>query len=81
MTRMRQAGPRAGRKRTYYLVCVAAAFGIIGASLSVHSASARSRASASALSGGVLLPHFFVNFKRKRRLREIQQRISRTPST
>jgi tight adherence protein B len=66
--RMRQAG-LSWNKNTYYLVCLGAAIFsfmfmmfVVGLGPIVGAAFG--------LSGGVLLPHFFVNFKRKRRLRQ-----------
>jgi tight adherence protein B len=68
MTRMRQAG-LTWSKNTYYLMCLIAAvftfvfmmivmgFGLIPAA-------------GFGVSGGLLLPHFYVNFKRNRRLKQ-----------
>jgi tight adherence protein B len=64
--RMRQAG-LAWSKNTYYLVCLAAALGTFGLMLLVFGFGLIPSVGFG-LSGGVLLPHFFVNFKRKRRL-------------
>ncbi len=66
MTRMRQAG-LSWTKNTYYLICVATALGVALVAL----AAIRFPILPSVgfgLAGGVLLPHFFVNFARKRRL-------------
>ena len=66
--RMRQAG-LGWTKNTYYLICVGAAFGtfafaVIGMGFGLIPSAGF------AMSGGVLLPHFFVNLKRKRRLKK-----------
>jgi tight adherence protein B len=70
-TRMRQAGI-SWTKNTYYLVCVASALGvalisIAGLRLSIIPTIGFG------LSGGVLLPHFYVNWQRKRRLHRFSQ--------
>jgi tight adherence protein B len=65
--RMRQAG-LTWSKNTYYLVCGVAALLTLGVALFVVGFGPIPSAGF-ALSGGVLLPHFFVNFQRKRRLR------------
>jgi tight adherence protein B len=65
--RMRQAG-LTWSKNTYYLVCSAAALVTLAFALFVVGFGLIPSAGF-ALSGGVLLPHFFVNFQRKRRLR------------
>ena len=67
-SRMRQAGLN-WSKNTYYLVCVGAAFGAMAlAYLGLGFGLLPSLGFG--VSGGVLLPHFFVNFKRKRRLKQ-----------
>jgi tight adherence protein B len=66
--RMRQAG-LTWSKNTYYLVCLAVAFVAFGFLLFVVGFGLIPSAGF-ALSGGVLLPHFSVNFLRKRRLRK-----------
>ena len=67
MTRIRQAGLGWSRN-IYYFVCVLAAFGTFAfASLAMGFDLAPSLGFG--VSGGVLLPHFYVNWKRKRRLR------------
>ena len=65
MTRMRQAGLN-WSKNTYYLVCVMCALGTavvvtLGLGFGIIPTAGF------ALSGGVILPHFFVNWKRKKR--------------
>ena len=65
--RMRQAG-LGWTKNTYYLVCVGAAFGTFAVAL-IAMGFGLIPSAGFAMSGGVLLPHFFVNFKRKRRLK------------
>jgi len=64
--RMRQAG-LGWSKNTYYLVCFTAAIGTFTFMLFVVGFGLIP-SGGFGLSGGVLLPHFFVNFKRKRRL-------------
>lgn len=66
--RMRQAG-LTWSKGTYYLVCVGAAFGTFVFALIVMRFGLIPSAGFG-LSGGVLLPHFFVNQKRKSRLKK-----------
>ena len=66
--RMRQAG-LAWSKRTYYLICVAT--GIVALAVSfVGFGFGPIPTLGFGLSGGILLPHFFVNFVRKRRLKK-----------
>ena len=65
---MRQAG-LGWSKNVYYLMCLATAFGcfafaVLATSLGLVPAAGFG------LAGGVLLPHMFVNFRRKRRLRK-----------
>jgi tight adherence protein B len=67
ITRMRQAG-LSWSKNTYYLICFLAALGSFGLSLAVFGFGLIPSAGFG-LSGGVLLPHFYVNWKRKRRLK------------
>ena len=67
-TRMHQAG-LSWSKKTYYLVCVGTAFGTFLFALIVLRFGLIP-CLGFGISGGVLLPHFFVNFKRKRRLRQ-----------
>jgi tight adherence protein B len=67
VTRMRQAG-LGWTKKTYYLMCVMAAFASFGFSLAVLGFGLIPSVGF-AVSGGVLLPHFYVNWKRKRRLK------------
>jgi tight adherence protein B len=67
MTRIRQAG-LSWSKRTYYVICVATAI-VIMALFFVLVGFGPLPSIGFGLSAGVLLPHFFVNFKRKRRLR------------
>src|SRR5262249_26844714 len=68
MARMRQAG-LAWSKRTYYLVCVGAAIlAMVVCYVGVGFGPLPTLGFG--FSGGILLPHFFVNFKRKRRLRK-----------
>jgi tight adherence protein B len=69
--RMRQAGI-SWSKNTYYLICVVTALvtalvAIAGLRFSMIPALGF------AMSGGVLLPHFYVNFTRKRRLHRFSQ--------
>jgi tight adherence protein B len=66
MARMRQAG-LSWSKRTYYLICVATMFGAMAVCY-VLMGLGPIPSVGFGLSGGVLLPHFFVNFMRKRRL-------------
>src|SRR5687768_4049366 len=66
-TRMRQAG-LGWTKNTYYLMCVMAAFAAFGFSLAVLGFGLIPSAGFG-ISGGVLLPHLYVNWKRKRRLK------------
>jgi tight adherence protein B len=68
MTRMRQAG-LTWSKKTYYLVCLAAAVGTFLVALVVFGFGLIP-CLGFGISGGVLLPHFFVNYKRKRRLKQ-----------
>ena len=68
MTRVRQAG-LGWSKQTYYLVCFLTGVGCLGAALIVFGFGLVP-AIGFALSGGILLPHFFVNFTRKRRHRK-----------
>ncbi len=73
MTRMRQAG-LGWNKNTYYLVCIATALVVtlvcmLGIRLSWIPAIGFG------FSAGVLLPHFFVNWKRKRRLRQFSNEL------
>jgi tight adherence protein B len=73
MTRMRQAG-LGWTKNTYYLVCVAtllavalvAFFGLRFPPLPT---------AGFAIAAGMLLPHFFVNWKRKRRFRQFSNEL------
>jgi tight adherence protein B len=70
---MRQAG-LSWSKNTYYLVCVCAALGT--AVLAVAGLRFGFIPSAGfGVSAGVLLPHFFVNFKRKRRLNKFSNEL------
>jgi tight adherence protein B len=66
MTRIRQAG-LGWSKRTYYLICVATALGVMAVFYTLIGFGPIPTAGFG-LSAGVLLPHFFVNFVRKRRL-------------
>lgn len=68
VARMRQAG-LSWTKRTYYIVCVVTAI-VMMAGLFVLVGFGPLPTVGFGLSAGVLLPHFFVNFKRKRRLRK-----------
>lgn len=68
MTRVRQAG-LGWSKQTYYLVCFLTGVGCFGAALVVLGFGLVP-AAGFAVSGGILLPHFFVNFTRKRRHRK-----------
>ena len=67
IARMRQAG-LGWSKKTYYLICVVAALVSFGFSLAVVGLGLIPSAGF-ALSGGVLLPHFYVNWTRKRRFK------------
>jgi tight adherence protein B len=67
-TRMRQA-VLTWSKNIYYLVCLAAALGTFVVALFVIGFGLLPSAGF-AISGGVLLPHLFVNFMRKRRLKQ-----------
>jgi tight adherence protein B len=67
-TRMRQAG-LSWSKRTYYLVCLLAAVATFGFAVFTVGFGAIP-AVGFAVSGGVLLPHLFVNRTRKKRLRK-----------
>jgi tight adherence protein B len=66
-TRMRQAG-LGWSKRMYYLVCLLSMIGVFAVMMLVIRFG-WIPSLGFALSGGVLLPHFFVNFKRKRRFK------------
>lgn len=68
LTRMRQAGLTWSRK-TYYLACVGAAFGSFAVSLILFGFGPIPSLGF-AISGGILLPHFYVNWSRKRRLKK-----------
>ncbi len=68
MTRMRQAG-LGWTKNTYYLVGAGVGVGIMAVTF-VGLGFGPLPTIGFGLSGGVLLPHFFVNFKRKRRLKQ-----------
>jgi tight adherence protein B len=68
LIRMRQAGLK-WSKKTYYLVCIGAGFASFAAGLLFFGLGLLP-ALGFAVSGSVLLPHFFVNFKRKRRLKK-----------
>jgi tight adherence protein B len=68
MTRMRQAG-LTWSKRTYYLICIGATLGLMGVCYLLIGFGPIPTVGFG-LSGGVLLPHFFVNFARKRRFRK-----------
>ncbi|MGH6923861.1 MAG: type II secretion system F family protein [Propylenella sp.] len=69
--RMRQAG-LAWSKRTYYMVCFGTAVGCFAFS-TFGAGFGLIPTAGFALSGGVLLPHFFVNFRRKRRLKQFSE--------
>ncbi len=71
MTRMRQAG-LGWSKNTYYLVCVATALAVMLICLAALRLSLLPTVGFG-ISAGVLLPHFFVNWKRKRRLRRFTE--------
>ena len=66
--RMRQAGLNWTKNR-YYLVCVLAAFGTFAVA-TLLAGFGPIPSAGFALSGGVLLPHFYVNFMRKRRFKK-----------
>ena len=66
--RMRQAGI-GWSKNTYYLVCVLVGLGVF-VLLTVVSPFGLMPAIGFGISGGMLLPHLFVNLKRKRRLKK-----------
>jgi tight adherence protein B len=66
--RMRQAGLK-WSKNVYYMVCVGAALLTFGFMM-LGVGFGWMPSAGFALSGGVLLPHFYVNFMRKRRLRK-----------
>ena len=68
INRMRQAG-LTWKKKTYYLVCVGAGFGSFAVALLLFGLGPVP-ALGFAMSGGLLLPHMFVNFKRKKRLKQ-----------
>lgn len=68
MIRMRQAG-LTWTKRTYYIICVVVAFVIMVLSYIVIGFGPIPTLGFG-LSGGILLPHFFVNFVRKRRFKK-----------
>ena len=74
MTRMRQAG-LLWSKNTYYLVCFMAAVGTLAFVMFVLGFGLIPSAGF-ALSGGVLLPHFYVNWKRKKRLRKFSDEFA-----
>jgi tight adherence protein B len=69
--RMRQAG-LAWSKRTYYLACLIAAVGTFGFMLVVVRFGLVPSLGF-AVAGGVLLPHLFVNLKRKRRFKKFSE--------
>lgn len=68
MIRMRQAG-LTWTKRTYYLICVAAGLAVMVISFGLIGFGPIPTVGFG-ISAGVLLPHFFVNFMRKRRLKQ-----------
>jgi tight adherence protein B len=68
MTRMRQAG-LSWSKNTYYMICVATALVVTAVAL-IGIRFGIIPSLGFGLSGGILLPHFFVNWKRKRRLNQ-----------
>ncbi len=68
ITRMRQAG-LGWSKKTYFLVCVIAALATFAFGMLVLRFGLLP-CLGFAVSGGVLLPHFYVNFKRKKRLKK-----------
>jgi len=71
MTRIRQAG-LTWTKNIYYLICLGAAFFTFALSFLFFGFGAIPSIGF-ALAGGVLLPHFFVNFMRKRRLKKFTE--------
>ena len=71
MTRIRQAG-LTWTKNIYYLICFAAALFTFAFSFLFLGFGAIPSIGF-ALAGGVLLPHFFVNFMRKRRLKKFTE--------
>jgi tight adherence protein B len=71
MTRMRQAG-LTWSKNTYYLVCAVTALAVMLICLAGLRFSPLPTVGFG-ISAGVLLPHFFVNWKRKRRLRRFTE--------
>ncbi len=74
MTRIRQAGLN-WSKNTYYLICVATA--LLVAALSMAGVRFGMLPSAGfGISGGVLLPYLFVNWKRKRRFRQFTNELA-----
>jgi len=70
-TRMRQAG-LAWSKNTYYVTCLVAAVVSFGASMFAIGFGLVP-SGGFGVAGGLLLPHYFVNFKRKRRLYQFGQ--------
>jgi len=74
MTRIRQAG-LLWSKKTYYMVCLIAAVGTLFFTMFVVGFGLIPSAGF-ALSGGVLLPHFYVNWKRKKRLRKFSDEFA-----
>jgi tight adherence protein B len=74
MTRMRQAG-LLWSKNTYYMVCLMAAVGTLAFAMFVLGFGLIPSAGF-AVSGGVLLPHFYVNWKRKKRLRKFSDEFA-----
>ena len=68
VTRMRQAG-LGWSKNTYYFVCAGAAI-LVMALFFIGFGFGPLPTLGFGFSAGILLPHFFVNFKRKRRLRK-----------
>jgi tight adherence protein B len=68
VTRMRQAG-LGWSKRTYYIVSAAMALAVMALTF-IAFGFGPLPSLGFGVSAGVLLPHFFVNFKRKRRLRK-----------
>jgi tight adherence protein B len=69
--RMRQAG-LTWSKNLYYMVCFGVVLVVFVLTL-VGVGFGLIPSAGFAVSGGVLLPHFFVNFKRKRRLKQFSQ--------
>lgn len=67
-TRMRQAG-LAWSKKTYFLVCLGTAFGVFAVAL-LFLRLGLFPSVGFGIAGGLLLPHMFVNFKRKRRFKK-----------